>query len=67
MHNVLDFEGTFNDAERIELFAGLPVVVISLDGLIYLKELAGRAQDHLDIEKLRLLQNAKREAKNERN
>ena len=64
-HNVLDFKGTFNDAERIELFADLPVVVISLEGLIYLKELAGRAQDKLDIEKLRLLQKAKQEAKHE--
>lgn len=58
--NVLDFEGTYREAERIELFEGVPVVVISLDGLIYLKQLAGRAQDFLDIEKLRVLQEAKR-------
>lgn len=63
-HNVLDFEGTYQQAARIELFPGVPVVVISLDGLIYLKELAGRAQDILDIEKLRLLQEAKRHEQN---
>lgn len=46
------------------MFPGVPVVVISLDGLIYLKELAGRAQDKIDIEKLRLLQEAKRHEQN---
>ena len=59
-HNVLDFDGTYREAERIEMFPNVYVVVISLDGLIYLKELAGRAQDKIDIEKLRLLQEAKR-------
>lgn len=63
-HNVLDFEGTYQQAERIEMFPDVPVVVISLDGLIYLKELAGRAQDKIDIEKLRLLQEAKRHEQN---
>lgn len=63
-HNVLDFEGTFREAEHIEMFPDVPVVVISLEGLIYLKELAGRAQDRIDIEKLRILQEAKRYERN---
>lgn len=59
-HNVLNFEGTLAESKRVKLFGEEPVVIISFDGLIYLKELAGRAQDKLDIEKLRLLQDAKR-------
>lgn len=64
-HNVLDFEGTYQQAARIELFPGVPVVVISLDGLIHLKQLAGRTQDLVDIEKLRLLEEAKRYESNQ--
>lgn len=58
-HNVLNFDGTYAEAERIEIFENLSVVVISLDGLIYLKQLAGRVQDAIDIEKLRLLETVK--------
>ncbi|HEX8234387.1 MAG TPA: hypothetical protein VF600_00360 [Abditibacteriaceae bacterium] len=58
--NPVDFEATFAQAMRREIADGVEIVVISLDGLIYLKELAGRPQDKLDIEYLRRLQEAQR-------
>ncbi len=63
--NPLDFEATFEQAVRREIADGVEITVISLDDLIYLKELAGRPQDRLDIEYLRRLQEARRYAERE--
>lgn len=60
--NPVDFEATYHQAVR-QKFGDVEMVVISLDGLIYLKELAGRTQDQLDLEYLRRLQEAQRSAK----
>jgi predicted nucleotidyltransferase len=58
--NPVDFEATYAQAVRQKI-GDVEIVVISLDGLIYLKELAGRTQDKLDVENLRRLQVAQRQ------
>lgn len=63
--NPLDFEATFEQAVRREVADGVEITVISLESLIYLKQLAGRPQDTLDIEYLKRLQEARRYAERE--
>jgi hypothetical protein len=54
--NPLNFEATYAQAVRREIANGVEVVVISLDGLIYLKEMSARPKDLLDVDHLRRLQ-----------
>ena len=51
----LDFETAYRDAVRKEVAPGVPATFIGIQDLRRLKQLAGRPQDLLDLEKLESL------------
>jgi hypothetical protein len=55
----ISFEELWQHSQRIEIGKGLLVPVASIAHLIRLKELAGRPQDLIDIDRLRAVQEAR--------
>lgn len=58
----LDFEQAYRAAVRMEVATGVSATFIGLSDLLRLKQQAGRAQDLLDIDKLKALQGKKDDA-----
>ena len=58
----IPFADLYARAERL-VIDGVPVYICSIDDLISLKRLAGRPQDLVDIEKLRLIQEKRKRDK----
>lgn len=54
-----DFEEAYRAAVRMEVASGLSATFVSFADLIRLKQQAGRAQDLLDIEKLKMIHEEK--------
>jgi hypothetical protein len=57
----IDFNGAYSHAVRQEIDAGISATFCSLEDLIELKTLSGRAEDRTDIEKLQQLRKAQNE------